>query len=149
MHFLEIISLENAKSYLSLDDTSRDEEVKRMIRSAIRFVEKRTNHILIEASKSYIVEDSYVRVYDYPFTYEDSDSIDETKKSTYSIFKISDSTTEELELSLGYDSLEDVPDDLIEGCYLMLKFYFYEQEGSGKIPKSVFETIDHHRRFII
>ena len=54
-----------------------------------------------------------------------------------------------LTLSLGYAQLSDVPDDLIEACYLMLKFYFYEQEGSGKIPQSVFETIDPHKRFIL
>lgn len=148
MTHTDVISLVDAKTYLGLDDTSRDVEVNRMIKSAISWVEKRTNHILVSKNRDYAFENCKVNVYDYPIGTLPS-GVTEEQKSTYSIFTSDSSDTTLMTLPLGYDAIEDVPEDLIEVCYMMLKFFFYEQEGSGKIPESVNETVNNHRRFTI
>lgn len=145
----DIIPLAEAKDYLSLDDNSRDQEVTRMIKSAISWFEKRTNHILVSRDGVYNLNEGCVRVYDYPIGVV-PDGFTQTAKSTYSII-VSDSLSEEetVTIPLGYEELDDIPEDLVEGCYLMLKFLFYEQEGNGKIPLAVQEIADHYKRFII
>ncbi len=145
----DIITLEEAKDYLALDDTSRDNEVLRMVKSAISWVQKRTDHVLVSKSKAYDLDEGCVRVYDFPIGAVPT-GFNETVKSTYSVIFADDwDAHESVTLPVGYANFDDVPEDLVEACYLMLKFFFYEQEGSGKIPLSVLEIADHYKRFII
>lgn len=144
MTHLDVIPLEDAKTYLGLDDTARDTEVERMIKSAISFIEKRTNHILIEQTKTYKFTNGCVRVYDYPIT-----STNGTSEEKNGYFNYSDNSATTIDLTLGYDALDDVPSEIIEACYMMLKFFFFEQEGTGKVPLLVQDIIDANKRFII
>ena len=144
----DIISLVDAKDYLALDDTSRDREVKRMTKSAIAWVEKHTQHILIEQTKKFALDEGCVRVYDFPIR-SIGEEFTEIIRPTYSSITTDNQETEVIEVELGYDNIDDIPEDLIELCYLMLKFFFYEQEGNGKIPESVMCIAHDHRRFIV
>ncbi len=144
MDALDVISLTEAKTYLGVDDTSRDAEITRMISSAINFIEKRTNHILVEKTKTYIFRNGCVRVYDYPITSTDGTA---EVKNGYSVY--TDTVADDIDLTLGYTAIEDVPSELVEACYMMLKFFFFEQEGTGNIPFVVNEIIEANKRFII
>lgn len=144
MDALDVISLTEAKTYLGVDDTSRDAEITRMISSAINFIEKRTNHILVEKTKTYIFRNGCVRVYDYPITSTNGTA---EVKNGYSVY--TDTVADDIDLTLGYTAIEDVPSELVEACYMMLKFFFFEQEGTGNIPFVVNEIIEANKRFII
>lgn len=146
MDALDVISLAGAKTYLGVDDTSRDAEITRMISSAINFIEKRTNHILIEKTKTYIFRNGCVRVYDYPIVSTTNTTSTNTVYNGYSVYS---DTVDDIDFVLGYTALEDVPSELVEACYMMLKFFFFEQEGTGNIPMAVQDIIDANKRFII
>lgn len=147
MTHLEVISLADAKTYLGVDDTSRDVEIQRMIKSTISFVEKRTNHILIEVDKKYNFNQGCVLVYDHPIISTTSTTHESEIKEGYSIY--TDDSKTDITLKVGYADLNSVPSDILEACYLMLKFFFFEQEGTGKTPLLVNETINTYKRFII
>ena len=68
MAYLDIITLSDAKTYLRIDDTLSDDDaqISRMIKASLSQIERVTNYILFARSKSYVIEDSKVNVYDYP-----------------------------------------------------------------------------------
>lgn len=148
MTAIEIIPLTDAKDYLALDDTSRDSEVTRMIKSAVSWVQKRTQHILVDETKTYALEDGCTRVYDFPIGTVPT-GFNETVKDSYSVVFADDLSAEMVDLPIGYATIEDVPEDLIEACYLMLKFFFHEQEGNGKLPLVAEEIANEYKRFVI
>lgn len=143
MSYSNIITLQSAKDYLGLDDDARDSEVTRMTKSAIKYVEKETNHILEVQDKVYTFLGSCLRVYDHPI----NSTTERTKKGLYSEY--SGTSGDDLTLSVGYADVSTIPEDLIEVIYGILKFYFFEQEGSGKMPQWITDTLNLHRRFII
>lgn len=149
MTAIQIITLAQAKTYLAMDDTSRDDEITRMVGAAIRYVEERTNHIMAEKDKSFNIWDGCARIYDHPIVSDVPDGIVETDKGLYKVW--SGYSTEVLTgtATFGYATITDIPEDLLEAAYLMLKFFFFEQEGSGRIPLAVDMIIDANKRFIL
>ena len=149
MPYTDIISLSDAKDYLGVDDTSRDTEITRMIKSALTYMEKRTNHLLLAVDKDYIYTDGCVRVYDYPInTVVEGVEV----KTGYSIYTEANSDITSITLNVGYETVTDIPDDLTEAAYIMLKFFFFEQdklEEKGRVPLVVQEIINEYKRFII
>lgn len=148
MAYTDVISLEDAKDYLGIDDTSRDTEITRMITSALKYLEKRTNIIMGVKDKEYILTNGCVRVYDYPINTLDS-SLDSTvtrkKKSLYSIYSDSDLDNDTITLNVGSS---EVDSDLVEAGYMVLEHFFEEGERTA-IPKAVEDIIGTHRRFIL
>lgn len=143
MSYTTLIPLESAKSYLGVDDTSRDTEIERMVKASIRYVEKATNHILEAQDKTYNLTNGCVRVYDFPIN-TDSDNL--FKQSTFYNY-IDD--VEDITLNIGYTSDDDVPEDLKEAIYWKLGVLFFGQEGVNETQELIDITIDHYRRFII
>lgn len=148
MAYTDVISLEYAKDYLGIDDTSRDTEITRMITSALKYLEKRTNIIMDVKDKEYILTNGCVRVYDYPINTLDS-SLDSTvtrkKKSLYSIYSDSNLDNDTITLNVGSS---EVDSDLVEAGYMVLEHFFEEGERTA-IPKAVEDIIGTHRRFIL
>lgn len=150
MPYTDIISLEDAKDYLGVDDTSRDTEISRMIKSALYFMEKKTQHYLLPIDKVYNYKNNCARVYDYPINTSITEDVEVC--SGYSIYTESDSDIKTITLNVGYEEVSDIPEDLVEAGYIMLKFFFYEQEKleeKGRVPMIVQEIINEYKRFII
>ncbi len=154
--YTDIISLAQAKIYLRIDDTQNetDAEITSMINGALKFIEKQTNHIMFAREFVYQV-DSCINIYDHPIisitTPSDADDYERTDKSTYSIFDINTEATS-ITMQIGYAELADVPEDLIQSAYQILKVWYYEaekQSNSTMLPMSVKEVIDSNRRFIL
>jgi hypothetical protein len=146
MTYTDIISLEDAKDYLGIDDTSRDNEIRRMIRSAFQYVEKRTNVIMIPKEVTYYPIEGCVRVYDYPINTLDADlpeDITVTKRALYNVYNIGN--LEEITLNVG--SSENCT-DLIEAVYMLIEHYFEEGQRSQP-PSAVEDVINVNRRFIL
>ena len=149
MAYIDVITLERAKNYLRIDVdlTDDDTEITSMINAALRYIEKRTNHIMFARDIVY-TQGCQVKVYDYPINSIVTDPVPyQVDFSTWVVFI----DTKTVELNVGYENAEDVPDELIQAALQMIKVWYYESEkqvNSTLIPESVKEAIDVYRRFI-
>jgi len=150
MTYNEILPLAEVKNYLRVDDdfTEDDLAIERMVRSALGFIEQRTNHIFqLSENVEYFRNDrQYLDIYDYPLTY----SGDLTKLSYSNKVRFdADNVTID---SVGYASREDVPDALIEAALQIIKVFYYEAEkqvNTTLIPDAVNQILAAYRRFTI
>lgn len=156
MSYLDVISLENAKSFLGVDDTSRDTEITQMINAALSLIERETNYIMEAVDKAYLLRDGCVRVYDYPINTDDGDldeTVTRTNKSLYSIYSDS-STATTITLNVGGT---DIPADLVQAGYSLIEFFFNEKETGNRlftydttrIPDHINYIVQKNRRFLL
>ena len=150
-NYTDVISLERAKLYLKLDagQTETDDEITSMIHSSLSFIEKRTNHIFKTKNKIYYKDCALVEqatVYDYPIQNTGNLNIQ------YSTNKaIVPTVNGFVSLTIGYDNLADIPNELIDSALQIIKVWFYEaekQENTSLIPLSVLQAIDVNKRFL-
>ena len=156
MAYLDIITLSDAKTYLRIDDTLSDDDaqITRMIKASLSQIERVTNYILFARSKSYVIEDSKVNVYDYPInsltTPETATSV---KKSIYTSYKAESTTDLTLVLNVGYADPASVPSDLVEVAYEMIDLMYYSPETGKSIKSDLSElskmTLGNYKRFFI
>jgi len=151
MTYLEVLPLETVKLYLKVDEgqTETDAEITQMIKSSLAYIEKRTNHIFQAKDKVYYKDCALVqqvKVYDYPIN--DAEDLDILYRPNYAIVPtVNDTVT----LSLGYNDILDVPDELIDCALGIINFWFYNSETKGadnSIPNFISATIDQNRRFV-
>lgn len=148
MSYLSVIPLSTAKNYLRVDEdlTEDDDSISSMINASLRFIEKRTNHIMYPQERTYTGV-CQVKVYDYPINSITTDP--EPFFVRYTMFDIfpNDKT---VDLNVGYAE-GDVPDELIQAALQMIKVWYYESEkqvNTTLIPESVHQVIDIYRRFL-
>jgi hypothetical protein len=151
-NYTDVISLEQAKLYLKIDDgqTITDDEITGMINSALSFIEKRTNHIFKTRDKVYFKDCALVqqvKVYDYP--------IDNTETEFEIIYRplyaIVPTVNNMVTLTTGYTSVEDIPLELIDSALQLINFWFYNSEtknAMNSVPDFVLSNIDVNRRFL-
>jgi len=150
MTYNEILPLAEVKNYLRVDDdfTEDDAAIERMVRSALGFIEQRTNHIFqLRANVEYFRnERQYLDIYDTPLTYSG-----DLTKLTYSNKVRFDADSVTID-SVGYADRSAVPDALIDAALQMIKVFFYEGEKQANttlIPDAVHQILAAYRRFTI
>ena len=120
MAYLDIIPLVDAKVYLRIDDdlTEDDNQIIRMIKGSLSYIEQYTNIYLFDRDKTYNVQDNCVKVYDFPINSEVSTY---TEKETLTLH--TNYTTDETEftLNIGYADVTDIPQELLEVAYTIIK----------------------------
>jgi hypothetical protein len=154
-NYTDVISLEQAKLYLRIDDdqTVTDDEITQMINSSLSFIEKRTQHIFKTRNKVYYKDCALVQkatVYDYPINNPEGEGfidgiVYKTNKAI--VPTVNDMVT----LNIGYEEVDDIPSELIDAALQVIKVWFYEGEKQANttlIPLSVMQSIDVNRRFI-
>lgn len=150
--YTDVISLEQAKLYLKIDDgqTVTDDEITGMINSALSYIEKRTNHIFKTRDKVYYKDCALVqqvKVYDYPIVMPDP-PIDIKYKTNCAIVPTVD---DYVTLTLGYTDVSDIPSELIDSALQLINFWFYNSEtknAMNTVPDFVNANLDINRRFI-
>lgn len=150
MTYNEVLPLAEVKDYLrvGLDVTDDDLAIERMARSALGFIEKRTNHIFEEKTdvEYYRNGSRYLDIYDYPLTYTG-----DLTKLSYSNKVRFDSDTVVID-SVGYATREDVPDTLIDAALQIIKVFYFEAEkqvNTTLIPDCVHQVLAAYRRFTV
>lgn len=149
MAYIDVIPLVTAKNYLKIDSDLTDDDalITSMINASLRYIEKRTNHLLYARNITYIGS-CQVKVYDYPINSIITDPLPlVVYYSTFAIFP----DVKTVELNVGYVLPTDVPDEFVQSALQMLKVWYYESEkqvNSTLIPDSVKEVLDVNRRFI-
>ena len=156
MAYIDVVTLDDAKTYLRIDDTltEDDAQITSMINTACRIVERRTNYMLYARSKSYLFQNFTVFVYDYPINSVTLPvDVDREDYEMYSIFEAQSSSDTTLTLNVGYSDPADVPDDLKNIVLNMVKFWYYEAETNeskkSALPLFVEQALDMNKRFII
>lgn len=147
MAYTDVISLANAKDYLGVDDTSRDTEITRMIESALKYLEKRTNVLMDARDKTYNLIDGCVRVYDSPINTLDADldaTVTRENKGLYSIYSDTDIEAKTITLNVGSNTVDS---DLVEAGYMLIEHYFNEGDRTV-LPMIVEDIIQANKRFI-
>ena len=145
MAYTDVITLEDAKTYLGVDDTSRDAEIVRMIKASLSYLEKRTNIIMYARDKEYVYHNGCVKVYDAPINTSDVDA-PRANKGLYSIF--TQDNEDVLTLNVGDNS--SVPSEVLEAAFMLIEYYFNDKEGSAtRIPEQVEMIIQTNKRFVI
>lgn len=149
MDYYDVISLEDAKLHLRVDNdfVLDDDSIKRMIKSALEFIEETTNHIVYQRNKTYnrLRDNSFIAVFDYPINSYPTEQtkIDYPLRSVFH--------TGEIELSVGYANPEDVPSALIDAALMMIDNWYYEHEKEGskaEITDAVNRILATYRRCI-
>lgn len=149
MAYIDVLPLARVKNYLRIDSgmTDDDAEITSMINAALRYVEKRTNHILYERPATYTGV-CQVKVYDYPINSIVTDPAPFVLYRTmYAIFP----DVKTVDLTVGYGDVSNVPDIFLQEALQIIKVWYYESEkqvNSTLIPESVKEALDVYRRFL-
>ena len=150
MSYLNVITLDQAKTYLRVDGTDSDNEITRMIKSALSLLEKRTNIMVYERDITYILDNGCLRVYDSPINSVGSATAT-FELSVLSTF-FTDIGQDTLELNVGYMDPTGIPSEIIDAAYEMIDYWYYKNDGKANItliPQSVQDVIDSNRRFIV
>ncbi len=150
MAYLDVISLDEAKTYLKIDEEQEetDSEITSMLKAAFRYVERHTNILAYARNKEYFPIQGEVRIYDYPI----NDTIDDSeRRPLYTIVR----TCEPITVNVGYIDPLDVEADFKQAVLGVLKAEFYgqDEEDNGDFRKSlpafVVDFIQSQKRFII
>ena len=156
MAYLDIITLADAKTYLRIDDTLTDDDaqISRMIKASLSQVERATNYILFARSKSYVVENLSVNVYDYPInSLTTPTTAVALEKAIYTTYTTIVATDLKVTLNVGYVDPLDVPSDLIEVAFEMIDLMYYSPETGKSIKSNLSElskmVLSNYKRFFI
>lgn len=156
MAYTDIITLADAKTYLRIDDTltEDDAQITRMIKASLSQIERATNYILFSRSKSYVVEDLSVNVYDYPInSLTTPTTATSVEKSIYTTYTTVVATDLKVTLNVGYVDPLDVPSDLIEVAFEMIDLMYYSPETGKSIKSDLSElskmVLSNYKRFFI
>ena len=156
MSYLTIISLDEAKNYLRIDDTLTEDNanITRMINGALSFIERWTNVLVFAREKTYLLIDGFVRVYDAPINSITSPTEADMTNEQRTLYKnfCHGSETADLVLNVGHVSPSTVPQELIEVAYEIIDIMYYEHETGKTIKKDLSglskDILNQNKRFI-
>ena len=154
MSYLNVISLDQAKQYLRIDDelSADDAQIEQMIKGALSTLERRTNILFYARKKKYIFQDYSVKVYDYPINEVVSTfDVDTDQKTLFTNYQ-TNSSDNEIVLMVGFENAEDVPSELVDCALQYIKYLYYEAEtntaNKGGLPAWLNDMINQNKRFI-
>ena len=151
MSYTSIISVEDAKDYLGVDDSFHDDDIQRMIKASLQCIEKYTNHIFFDRSKDYLLMDGEVSVYDYPInsvvTPGSEDDYESKEHPLHTVYTVSDTDLVKITLNVGYSDADDVPDDLIQVAFEKIDAMF--NNTSKPLSMNCKMILDQNKRFLI
>lgn len=149
MSYLDVISLTEAKNHLRIDDdfTQDDAAIERMISSSLSYVENFTCHILYSRSKTYkrYEDDKNIIVFDHPITQIPTDEI-----PLHFSWK-TEFVTDEVDLTVGYQTKNDIPSELIDAAFMIIDNWYYNHEKNGNtsiIPDGANNVLFSYKRDI-
>lgn len=152
MTYEEVLPLSEVKLHLQLESDYDDEDIalERMVRSALQYIEKRTNHIFnLRLAETYSSECAPIKIFDYPIRFINPDNV--------TILYYSDNIrvyAENITADVGYLTLEDIPSALIDAALIMISGLYYKSEVKDQSQANLFmddvnRLINPYRRFTV
>ena len=152
MSYLTVITLSEAKTHLRVDHTDSDNEITRMINSALGLLEQRTQVLVFARQEEYYYVNGAINVYDGPINSIVTDPAP-TNETYYNYTRFTDYTgAKKVSLNVGYATATDVPDAIREAALEMIDYWYYKNDGRANvklIPESVQAVIDSYQRFTL
>ncbi len=154
MAYLDVIPLATAKEYLKVDVgfSADDNQITRMISSALRKIEKQTQHISYARDESYLVKNGSAIVWDYPIN-SVVDPAEYTEEVNYlnTCYDFGSADVEFVTLNVGYADPNDFPEELKDAALEMIDAMYYANSDDRKkdISQLAKDSINENRRFII
>lgn len=154
---LDVISLDSAKNWLSLDltDTDPDEDVTRLIKTAINWVETYTCYRMWERDEVVTTYKKETFLSQYPitnFTVTDQSDVPATYYSKIypQRLMICAPINSKITLDVGYSDTTSLPGQLLDACYKLIT-YLYENRDAYEmaLPLDVQILINQLRRRLI
>ena len=149
MSYLTVITLDQAKTYLRVDDTltEDDNQITMMINASLSMVERYTQNYVYKREEEFTVLDGNGRIYAHPVN-SVVDPVDTVVKNVglYSWYSHG-SDTFTLTLDVGWENVEDVPAELIEVGFETIREMYYE--GSNSLSDLSKQALAKHMRFLI
>lgn len=158
---LDVITLAQAKDWLEVDFPDKDNDLERLIKAAIAWVEKYTCHLLYEREVTIPVTSSRTAIAFWPIKsgtlgMKDKDGNTVTTEISYGtlktyicygVFKSYSPGTNVVTGTMGYASVDDIPAPLLEAAYKLI-VYLYENRSaySTTLPLDVQVLINQFRR---
>ena len=144
-----ILPISEVKNHLRIDDdfTDDDNALKRMVASALQFIEQKTNHIFLQSEKAYSRNwnSGYIDIFDYPVSYVgDLTKLDYAGKVRFD--------ADNVELTVGYGSRLAIPSALIDCALMIIENWYYASEkkaNTQEIPDAAQQIINTYRRFTV
>lgn len=146
-----IITLEQAKNYLRIDDTLTEDDafIQSMIKGAFLFIERYTNYVFKPKNVTKYPSCYALRVYEFPINSVEVDPITSEVRPLFTNYKLD--SNDAYVLNVGFEDTDLVPEDFRQVVFQMLKVWYYESEkqvNTMLIPISVMQVLDQYRRFI-
>ena len=142
-----ILPISEVKNHLRIDDdfTEDDNALKRMVASALQFIEQKTNHIFLQSQKTYSrnCNSGYIDIFDHPITYTgELTKLDYAGKTRFD--------ADSVEVTVGYGSRLAIPSALIDCALMIIENWYYgseKQANTQTIPDAAQQIINTYRRF--
>jgi len=153
MAYIDVITLAEAKVYLRVDDTltEDDNQIIRMINSALKYVEDVTNVMMFDRNKSYRLIDGCVSVYDAPINSEVTADLVVENKTLYTNYQFG-TENDLIELNVGYEKATDIPQELISVSFELIDIFYYGKEsgkGIADLSPLAMDILNINKRFIL
>ena len=153
MAYIDVITLAEAKVYLRVDDTltEDDNQIIRMINSALKYVEDVTNVMMFDRNKSYRLIDGCVSVYDAPINSEVTADLVVENKTLYTNYQFG-TENDLIELNVGYEKATDIPQELISVSFELIDIFYYAKEtgkGIAALSPLAMDILNRNKRFIL
>ena len=144
-----ILPISEVKNHLRIDDdfTEDDSALKRMVASALQFIEQKTSHIFLQSQKTYSrnCNSGYVDIFDYPISYAGIlTKLDYAGKVRFD--------ADSVEVTVGYGNRLTVPSALIDCALMIVENWYYASEkkaNTQEIPDAAQQIINTYRRFVV
>lgn len=158
MSYLTVITLEQAKNYLRVDDTltEDDDQITSMINMALNYVEKHTQNYVYQRDETFIAYSGILKSYAYPVVAV-VDPVDDTlytadRKTLYTNYWVHSGETTDITLTVGWETVAEVPDGLRQVAFEIIDIYYYGNE-TGKsmddLSQLSIDILNQHKRFLI
>jgi hypothetical protein len=153
--YLDVISLEEAKVYLRIDDTltEDDDNIERMIASALSFVEKWTEVFVFDRDLPYLLVDGSKRIYSYPINAVVSPAEVAIVEKTLYIYLSSGYETIEAVINVGFTDPADVPQELREVAFQIIDILYYKAGNNKPIAEQLnmlaIDMLNQNKRFLM
>ena len=155
LNYTDVISLEDAKNYLRIDAemNADDAFITQCINASFAWIEKYTNHIVKSRVKFYYPDNYYLNntfsIYDAPIA---SIANTDYTSRTHNLKTVINTSDETVEAMLGYDTIADVPEPIIQAAYEIIQSWYYNSDKvmqTTLVPDSVKFSLMPYRRFLV
>lgn len=152
MDALDVISLQNAKDWLIVQDSADNAAITRLIKSAVAWIEQYTCYRLYPRDETfttvcYKTELPYYPINSKSVKLADGTTFDATYTTRSLTLLVTCPEQSVISLNTGYDDPTGIPPPLIEGAYKLITYLYENRDAySTTLPLDIQILVNQFRR---